>query len=556
MTTRTRTAPSPITDPDWWRGAVIYQVYPRSFQDSDGDGTGDLVGITRRLDHIAKLGVDAIWLSPFFTSPMKDMGYDISDYTDVDPIFGYLADFDALVARAHVLGLKVIIDQVMNHTSDQHPWFIESRKDRTNDKADWYVWVDPQPDGTPPNNWLSVFGGPAWEWDGVRRQFYLHNFLKEQPDLNFHNPQVVDAILDTCRFWLDRGVDGFRIDTANFFFHDRQLRSNPPREDYGGPAGIGADAPETNPYGMQEHVHTKSQPEMIGFYQRFRAMLDEYGLTTSVGEIGDPKAIELTAEYTNGGDKLHMCYTFDLLSPRLDAEFISHTVNRFEKVVTDGWASWAFSNHDVPRHVTRFTKPGMDPAQVAKFALMVLAALRGTLCLYQGEEIAQPETDYQYHEIQDPYGKRFWPAFKGRDGCRTPMLWQAKAPNAGFTNGEPWLPIRAEHLDHAVDRQEADPDSVLNHYRAILKLRADTPALKVGDMERCEALDDGCLLIVRAHEGKRLLLVLNYSAEPAAPALPSWAKKPEQLALPGFKGRLDGITVSLQPLDVYAAWIA
>ena len=545
---------APGTDPDWWRGAVIYQVYPRSFMDSDGDGIGDLVGTTRRLDYIAALGVDAIWLSPFFTSPMKDMGYDIADYTDVDPMFGVLADFDALVARAHVLGLKVIIDQVMNHTSDLHPWFRESRASRDNPKADWYVWVDPQPDGTPPNNWLSVFGGPAWQWDGVRQQFYLHNFLAEQPDLNFHNPQVVEAILQTCRFWLDRGVDGFRIDTANFFFHDQKLRSNPPMTRHEGPAGIGADAPAVNPYGMQDHVHDKSQPEILDFYRQFRTLLDEYGATTSVGEIGDPKAIELTAEYTAGGDKLHMCYTFDLLSPRLDAAFIAHTVGRFERAVTDGYACWAFSNHDVPRHVHRFTRQGMDQNDVAKFSAALLLSLHGAICLYQGEELAQPEAEYELHEIQDPYGLRFWPAFKGRDGCRTPMLWDAGAPHAGFTRGVPWLPVPESQLIHAVTEQEANPGSVLNFYRQMLKIRRETPALRHGRVELIEDRD-GVLVMIRAHEGRRLLLCFNYAIESAEVALPEAAAGAAPFPLPHFTATIDKGAAHLPPLEIAAGWL-
>ena len=317
---------SPLkSNADWWRGAVIYQVYPRSFQDTTGDGLGDLKGVTQRLPYIASLGVDAIWLSPFFTSPMADMGYDVSDYCDVDPMFGTLADFDAMLTTAHELGIKVIIDQVISHTSDQHPWFKESRSDRTNPKSDWYVWADPKPDGTAPNNWLSIFGGPAWEWDGVRKQYYMHNFLGSQPDLNFHNPDVQEALLETVRFWLKRGVDGFRLDTANFYFHDKELRDNPPLvydED-----AIGLDAPDVNPYGMQNHLYDKTQPENIGFLQRFRALLDEFGGRASVGEVGDgARSLKTVAAYTGGGDKLHMCYTFDLLGPDFTATHIRRCV--------------------------------------------------------------------------------------------------------------------------------------------------------------------------------------------------------------------------------------
>ena len=290
---------------DWWRGAVTYQVYPRSFQDSDGDGVGDLPGITRRLPYLADLGVEAVWLSPFFRSPMKDMGYDVSDYCDVDPVFGTLADFDALVARAHDLGLKVIIDQVLSHTSDQHPAFAESRADRVNPKADWYVWADPRHDGSPPSNWLSVFGGSAWAWDARRKQYYLHNFLTSQPDLNYHNREVQDWALETLRFWLERGVDGFRFDTVNYFFHDPLFRDNP--ADY----RVKAEA-EGNPYGMQYHLFDKNQPENLAWMERIRGVLDEFG-AASVGEMGESHhAIRMMGEYTAPG-RLHQCYSFELM---------------------------------------------------------------------------------------------------------------------------------------------------------------------------------------------------------------------------------------------------
>jgi alpha-glucosidase len=298
---------------DWWRGAVIYQIYPRSFQDSTGNGIGDLNGITRRLGHVASLGVDAIWLSPIFPSPMADMGYDVSDYTGIDPLFGTLADFDRLLDAAHGLGLKVIIDQVLSHTSDQHPWFVESRQSRDNPRADWYVWADPLPDGTPPNNRPSVFGGPAWEWDARRRQYYLHNFLASQPDLNFHTPQVQDALIDTMRLWLDRGVDGFRLDTVNYYFHDARLRSNPPekRDEV---------LPAVNPYDMQDHVHSKSQPENIAFLKRLRRLTDAYPDRALVGEVGEGRrAVAVMADYTKGTDRLHMAYSFDMLGPQFSA---------------------------------------------------------------------------------------------------------------------------------------------------------------------------------------------------------------------------------------------
>jgi alpha-glucosidase len=299
-------------DADWWRGAVIYQIYPRSFQDSNHDGIGDLAGIIHRLHHVAELGVDAIWISPFFRSPMLDFGYDVSDYRDVDPMFGTLGDFDALIHRAHELGLKVLIDLVLSHTSNQHAWFQESVTSRDNPKSDWYVWADAKPDGSPPNNWLSIFGGSAWEWSGDRMQYYLHNFLKEQPDLNLHNPDVQEELLSVVRFWLDRGVDGFRLDTINFYFHDKELRDNPALDPAKRNATI---APEVNPYNWQDHLYDKNQPENLEFLRRFRALMDEYPAATAVGEVGDAQyGLEIQAEYTGGGDKVHMCYSFEFLS--------------------------------------------------------------------------------------------------------------------------------------------------------------------------------------------------------------------------------------------------
>jgi alpha-glucosidase len=358
---------------DWWRGCAIYQVYPRSFQDTTGDGVGDLRGIIRRIPYIAELGVNAIWLSPFFKSPMADMGYDVSDYCAIDPMFGSMEDFDALVAEAHAHGLKVIIDQVLSHTSDKHPWFAESRADRTNPKADWYVWADANPDGTAPTNWLSVFGGPSWEWDSTRRQYYMHNFLASQPDLNFHNQEVQDALLETVRFWLDRGVDGFRLDTVNYYFHDRWLRSNPPLAE-----SVAGTLNASNPYMAQEHLFDKTRPENLGFLQRFRALLNEYIGRAAVGEVGDEgRSLDTLAAYTSNGDKLHMCYTFDLLGDAFSPEHVRGCVEAFERKVAGGWVCWAFSNHDVMRHVSRWTPPGGDTDRTAKFAITLLACPPG-----------------------------------------------------------------------------------------------------------------------------------------------------------------------------------
>ena len=535
---------------DWWRGAVIYQVYPRSFQDTTGDGYGDLAGVTKRLDYISSLGVDAIWLSPFFTSPMADMGYDVSDYCNVDPMFGTLADFDELVAQAHRLGLKVIIDQVISHTSDEHPWFVDSRTSRSNPKADWYVWADPKPDGTAPTNWLSVFGGPAWEWDGVRKQYYMHNFLASQPDLNFHNTEVQDALLETVRFWLERGVDGFRLDTVNYYFHDKLLRDNPPHAPDSDDAGL--DAPDVNPYGMQSHIHDKTQVENIAFLQRFRALLDEYQGRMTVGEVGDgARSLKTVAAYTSNDDKLNMCYTFDLLGPDFTAKHIRDAVSGFDKAVTDGWVCWAFSNHDVVRHLSRFSEGVEEQTRVAKLAFNVLASLRGSICLYQGEELALTEAELAFEDLRDPYGIRFWPAFKGRDGCRTPMVWTTGSPNAGFTSAEkPWLPVPYAHAMLAADGQERKPDSVLNHYKAALAFRKQHAALRDGDMAFLDTQQD-VLAFTRTKDAQTLLFVFNLTREPVEFLVPNDLKVGEVLTMPGFAPHFDGNAVKLEALDVF-----
>lgn len=458
----------------WWRDAVIYQIYPRSFQDSNGDGIGDLAGITARLDHVASLGVDAIWLSPVFTSPMADMGYDVSDYTDIDPLFGTLADFDAMLDRAHQLGLKVIIDQVLSHTSSKHPWFEESRVSRGNARADWYVWADPKPDGSPPNNWPSVFGGPAWSWDSRRRQYYLHNFLSSQPDLNFHNGEVQDALLDVMRFWLERGVDGFRLDTVNFYFHDAQLRDNPVSPDEAARDAV-------IPYEMQDHRFSKTQPENIGFLERMRALTDSYGARMMVGEVGENlRAIEVMAAYTSGSKRLHMAYSFDMLGKPYNPGHFRSRIEGFFDGAPDGWPCWSFSNHDVMRHVSRWREHGHSDDAIAVQAAAMLLSFPGSICLYQGEELGQIETEMEFHELTDPPGISFWPEYKGRDGCRTPMVWTAQAEHGGFSEARPWLPVKAPQAERAVDLQQHRADSVLAFYRAMIGFRKSHPALSGG----------------------------------------------------------------------------
>lgn len=510
----------------WWRGGVIYQIYPRSFQDSNGDGIGDLPGITQRLSHVAELGADGIWLSPFFKSPMKDFGYDVSDYCDVDPMFGTLADFQTLLARAHALGLKVMIDQVLSHASDQHPWFQESRASRDNPKADWFVWADAREDGTPPNNWLSIFGGSAWQWDTRRCQYYMHNFLTSQPDLNFHHPEVQTALLQTVKFWLDMGVDGYRLDTANFYFHDALLRDNPGK----GAPTLGNPDPAVNPfnpYAWQAHVYDKSRPENLTFLETLRALLDQYPDTTMIGEIGDDDGLARLAEYTKSGAqgqrRLHMAYCFDFMGQAHDAAFLHGVLQRFDTVVGDGWPCWALSNHDCMRSATRWGGDQPDP-RLLRLAAAFQMGLRGTVCLYQGEELGLPESDVAFDDLQDPYGITMWPEFKGRDGCRTPMPWQADALHAGFSNAtKAWLPADARHAALAVD-QQTGPHSLLSYYKQLIAWRKHQPALVHGDL--CLwAVHEQTLSFVREHQGQRVLCVFNFSDRAAELDLPAdWSQ--------------------------------
>ena len=531
------------TNPDWWKEAIIYQVYPRSYLDTNGDGVGDLAGITEKLDYIASLGVDIVWLSPFFKSPMKDFGYDIADYCDVDPLFGTLADFDKLIAKAHSLGLRIMIDQVMSHTADTHPWFVESRRSRDNPKSDWYVWADPLPDGCPPNNWLSVFGGSAWQWDTRRKQYYMHNFLTSQPQLNFHNPEVQQAHLDAQRFWLARGVDGVRMDACVFHFHDRQLRSNPPAL-----VRDTSTVTDVNPYGMQAHIYDKTQPENIEFLRKVRAQLNEFG-AVSIGEVSSDDALAQMAEYTEGGDKLHMAYSFNLLTPEFTASHIRKQVEDFKERVKDGWASWSVGNHDAIRVMTRWGGQNPTPA-LGKLVLAMQLSLKGTPCLYQGDELALTEADVPYELLQDPYGITFWPEFKGRDGCRTPMPWTGEAPNAGFTTGTPWLPVAEPHLAANVAAQDKDPDSMLNFQRRFIAWRKTMPQLTRGDIAFFDA-PEPVLALRRDVDGMdSVLAAFNLSGEAVSFDWPQ-SSQATTLDTHGLPGSAAGGRVTLPP---YGAW--
>ena len=497
----------------WWRGATIYQIYPRSFLDTNGDGIGDLPGIVERLDYVASLGVEAIWVSPFYKSPMADFGYDIADYRAVDPVFGTLDDFDRLIARAHALNLRVIVDQVLSHTSDQHAWFLESRQGRDNPKHDWYVWADARPDGTPPNNWLSIFGGVAWTWESRRGQYYLHNFLKSQPDLNFHNPEVQQASLDNMRFWLDRGVDGLRLDAINFCFHDAQLRDNPPRPlEQRKASGFKAD----NPYGFQWHRHNNTQPEMLPFLEEIRHLLDEYPEAVALGEISSDDSTATVAEYTKPG-RLHMAYSFELLGNDSSPRHIRATVETLRTRAPQSWPCWTISNHDVERVVSRWGWNN-SPSHAATQLSALVCALRGSVCVFQGEELGLGEAEVPYEALRDPYGIAFWPAFKGRDGCRTPMPWDSNE-RAGFSSSEPWLPVPRQHLALSVEAQERDPSSALHGFRKLLAWRRQQDLLIGGDIEFL-ASTDSVLAFRRFDEHGALLAAFNLSAQPASVALP------------------------------------
>jgi alpha-glucosidase len=530
---------------NWWRGGVIYQIYPRSFADSNSDGVGDLPGITAKLDHVAQLGADAIWLSPIFKSPMKDFGYDVSDYCDIDPLFGTLDDFRTLVQTAHTKGLKVVIDQVLSHTSDQHPWFVESRASRDNPKADWYVWSDALPDGNPPNNWLSVFGGSSWQWDTRRKQYYLHNFLASQPDLNFHNPEVVDAILGTVKFWLEMGVDGYRLDTTPFYFHDQKLRSNPPRDNT-----VAADPAlsDANPYGWQRHIYDKERPENLGFLKQLRELLDQYPDTTMVGEIGTDDSIATMAEYTSGGDKLHMAYSFDLLGKDCSAPYLHGLMQKFADKSNGGWPSWALANHDVERVGSRWGGPGRN-LQMLRLAAVFQMCLRGSPCLYQGDELGLPEADVAFEDLQDPYGITMWPEFKGRDGCRTPMPWNSQAADIGFGDGQTkaWLPFTEAYRPLAVDLQDQDANSHLNFYRRLLQWRRTKPALIHGE-QTLLPVHPQVMAFVREHEGQRILCGFNFSDQVASLHLSDALVPTHTLPVPGLTGGcLSANTLAFEP---------
>ncbi len=489
---------SPAGDP-WWRRACIYQVYPRSFQDSNGDGIGDLPGVTARLDYLAWLGVDAIWLSPFYPSPMADFGYDVADHCNVDPIFGTLADFDQLVAESHARGLKVIVDFVPNHTSEAHPWFVESRENRDNPKRDWFIWRDGKPDGAPPTNWLSEFGGPAWTKDPGTGQYYYHAYLPQQPDLNWRNPDVRAAMLEALRFWLARGVDGFRLDTIHHLFEDPALRDNPPNADFR--AGMA-------PTLAFDRVRQIDQPEVQDVLRDWRRLVDSYdGDRILVGEAYLPLDKVMAYYGTAEAPGVHLPFNFQLIGAPWDAAFLADLIRRYESLLPPGgWPNWVLGNHDRSRAASRFGP------ETAPLAALLLLTLRGTPTLYYGDELGLTDVPVPPEMIQDPWEKRV-PGFGlGRDPVRSPMPWDGTR-NAGFTSGTPWLPLGADHAARNVTAMRAGNNNLLHLTRDLLALRKAEPALHSGAYGLIENRSD-ILTYERIADERRLQVVLNMS--PAA----------------------------------------
>lgn len=494
------TKPEPSTPPPWWESGVIYQIYPRSFQDSDGDGVGDLAGIIARLDHVASLGVDAIWLSPVFPSPMADFGYDVADYCDIDPIFGDLAAFDRLVAEVHARGLKLILDFVPNHSSSEHAWFRESRASRNNPKRDWYIWRDPALDGGPPNNWISDFGGSAWEWDAATGQYYLHAFLKEQPDLNWRNPELKRAMLGVLDFWMQRGVDGFRIDVLWHIVKAEGLPDNPANPAW---------TPDVRERDRLLQQHSTDQPEAHALSAEMRTLADAHGDRVLIGEIFLPNAAHARWYGTREAPQVHLPFNFQLIESAWDAAVLRRVIADYEASLPGfGWPNWVIGSHDAPRIAAR-----IGEAQ-ARVAAMLLLTLRGTPTLYQGDEIGIGRVDIPLDRIRDPQHLREPTLDIGRDRSRTPMAWDASA-NAGFSTVEPWLPLHPDWRTRNVAVEADVPQSMLSLYRALLALRRAELALAIGDFRLLDA-PDGVLAYERTHGDRILRIYLNLTDRPVA----------------------------------------
>ena len=502
---------------EWWQDGVIYQIYPRSFADANGDGIGDLRGIIAHLDYLndgtdQSLGVDGIWLSPIYPSPMFDFGYDVSDYCAISPEFGTMEDFRELLTEAHRRGIRIIMDLVLSHTSHAHPWFVESRASRDNPKRDWYLWHDGGR-GKPPNNWMASFGGRAWEWDAHTGQYYMHSFLPEQPDVNWRNPELQDAMWEVLRFWLDLGVDGFRLDVANWYLKDAQYRNNPTK-------AIGR-----RPYDRQHHIYDRNQPETIEIMKDIRRVVDAYPARMTVGEVWHepPGKPVLPAAYCADGEGLHLAFNFAFSYGKWNAAGFAQAVADWEDALPPNvWPNYTLSNHDVPRAYTRYAVGGESDAR-ARVAAAMLLTLRGTPFLYYGEELGMRNGRISRDQLQDPLGKRYWPAPVGRDGERTPMQWSA-APQAGFTTGAPWLPINDDYADVNAAAQEHDDQSLLHWYRRLIHLRKREPALVRGSYELLGDPSEAVFNYVRTWEGDRVAVCLNFDRHSQEAALPDGAQ--------------------------------
>ncbi|MCW7457561.1 alpha-glucosidase [Leptospira bandrabouensis] len=498
----------------WWKEAVIYQIYPRSFQDSNGDGIGDLEGIIQRLDYLAgskdSLGIDAIWLSPVYPSPMFDFGYDISNYEEIDPVYGDIQTFKRLLKEAHKRGIRIIMDLVVNHTSHLHPWFIESRSSVNSPKRDWYIWKEPNHNG-PPNNWLGAFGGSGWEYDKRTGEYYFHSFLKEQPDLNWRNPDVEDAIFRMMKYWLDMGVDGFRLDVVNLYVKDEFLRNN---------ASYFMKGPR--PYDKQVHAYDRDRPEMHGILRRMRKLLDSYDEKRMfVGEIMQdfPGNVLLPATYCGRNDELHLAFNFMFLFSPWKAERFYQIVKDFESALgEDNWPNYTLSNHDFPRHITRYEK-GADTNARAKLAACMMLTLRGTPFLYYGEEIGMKRQKVSYNKIQDPVGKRYWPFHPGRDPERIPMPWDG-SESTGFTTGKAWLPLYEEKNIVNVEKQKEDPNSLFFTYKKLIQIRKDRKSLRKGKLKILLSADKQVLYYRRRDGKEETYVFLNFSSKPVSVSYP------------------------------------
>jgi alpha-glucosidase len=485
-----------LADFRWWERGIIYQIYPRSFMDSNGDGVGDLNGIRQKLDYLEWLDVDVIWISPIFPSPMADFGYDVSNYIDIDPMFGTLAECDALLADVHARGMKLLLDYVPNHTSDRHPWFADSRSSRKSAKRDWYIWRDPLPGGGPPNNWRANFGGGAWEWDEKTEQYYYHAFLKEQPDLNWRNPEVRQAMLYVLRFWLDRGVDGFRVDVMHHLVKDEEFRDNAPNPNF---------RPGMSPYRELLATYSADLPEVQEIVAMMRNVVEEYDDRMLVGEIYLPVE-RLMAYYGASGKGAHLPFNFQLIRLPWKAKEIAAAIERYEALLlSHAWPNWVLGNHDKPRTASR-----VGAAQ-ARVAAMLLLTLRGTPTLYYGDEIGMHDVPIPAHLVQDPFEKNVPGLGLGRDPVRTPMQW-TNAESAGFTTGKPWLPIADDFKSVNVSALRDQAALILTLYHRLIELRRSEPALSVGEFAPLPADDDLIAYIRKAGE-RRLLIVLNLGSE-------------------------------------------